>query len=122
MKILIHDFQLLVKLGCSNEERAFPQIVRVDLEIELESEMSAASDELDDTVDYMLVISELEQLCSACEFKLLEYLAGQMAETILAISPEISGVHIGVKKHLVPQTSGVSVKHSVVREPAFPQR
>ncbi len=115
MKIRIHDFEVPVRLGCTAEERAYPQIVRFQLELTLGSAKSLDSDALEDTVDYMAVIAVVEKLAEANEFKLLEHLAKRSGEAILELSSVVFKVSIQVKKHIAPQTSGISFQLELSR-------
>ncbi len=69
----IGDLTLNVKLGCTAEERAVPQEVRLSVEIRFPLLPSGSfSDSLDETVCYAQVSRVLKEHCETREFKLIE--------------------------------------------------
>jgi len=108
MKIFIVDLEVFYCVGVPDAERALPQ--RLLLTVEIESEFSAAakSDRIADTIDYFAVSQRLLKFGDGKNWKLIEKLAADIAETILAeFKP--SGVTVEVKKFAIPQARHVSV-------------
>ena len=99
-------------LGASEEERAFPQLIEVDLVIEADLSAAAASDALADTVDYAPLVELTERTVEGGTFRLLEGLAGTLARDALALSPAIAAVTVRVRKLAVPLD--VSMDHAEV--------
>ncbi len=81
--IFIEKLEALCRIGCTAEERAFPQIVTVDVNIFLPLDKSAQSSQLSDTVDYANVTDGIKNLLLKDEFKLLETAAERIAAFIL---------------------------------------
>jgi dihydroneopterin aldolase len=90
------------RLGVSEEEREFPQLVEVDLEIEADLSAAAESDALADTVDYAPLIETVSRSVEGGGFRLLEGLAGSIAREALQSSGRIAAVTVRVRKLAVP--------------------
>jgi dihydroneopterin aldolase len=82
--IFIRDLLLETVIGVHDDERRAPAAVILDLEIELPHERAASSDRLIDTVDYGEVILAIRQNLDAGRHRLLEHLAGSVADLIIA--------------------------------------
>jgi dihydroneopterin aldolase len=107
-KISIVDLEVFYRVGVPDAERAQPQ--RLLLTVELESGFSAAAktDSIADTIDYFAVTQRLLKFGESREWKLIEKLASDIAETVLTeFKP--SGVSVEVKKFIIPQARHVSV-------------
>lgn len=107
-KISIVDLEVFYRVGVPDAERAQPQ--RLLLTIELESDFAAAakSDGIADTIDYYAVTQLLLKFGAGREWRLIEKLASDIADAILAeFKP--SGVSIEVKKFIIPEARYVSV-------------
>jgi 7,8-dihydroneopterin aldolase/epimerase/oxygenase len=89
------------RLGVSPEERAFPQLVEVDLEIEADLASAADSDALADTIDYGPLAELTQRLVETGSYHLLEGLAGAIARGALEAA-DIHAVTVRVRKLAVP--------------------
>ncbi|MEI8289721.1 MAG: dihydroneopterin aldolase [Verrucomicrobiota bacterium] len=106
--ISIVDLEVFYRVGVPEAERAEPQ--RLLLTVGLESDFSAAaqSDSIADTIDYFAVTQRLLKFGEGREWKLIEKLAADIAEAILAgFKPQ--SVSVEVKKFIIPQARYVSV-------------
>ncbi|RKY17762.1 MAG: dihydroneopterin aldolase [Planctomycetota bacterium] len=99
-------------LGATEEERAFPQMVEVDLVIEADLGAASTSDALADTVDYTPLVELTERTVERGSFNLLEGLAGALAKGVLDVSPRITAISVRVRKLAVPMD--VSMDHAEV--------
>ncbi|HEX2294956.1 MAG TPA: dihydroneopterin aldolase [Actinomycetota bacterium] len=99
--ILIRGLRVETRVGWTDEERAEPQAVLVDLDLEIDAAPSARSDDLADTVDYAAVIAEVARHVSAREERLLERLAAEIAEMVSAMIG-VKSVSVEVAKEVVP--------------------
>ena len=107
-KISIVDLEVFYRVGVPDAERAQPQ--RLLLTIELESDFTAAakSDSIADTIDYYAVTQRLLKFGDGREWKLIEKLASDIADTVLKeFKPQ--SVSVEVKKFIIPQARHVSV-------------
>ena len=113
-KISIVDLEVFYRVGVPDAERAQPQ--RLLLTVELESDFSAAakSDGIVDTIDYFAVTQCLLKFGEGKSWKLIEKLAADITDAILAeFKP--SGVTVEVKKFVIPQARYVAVSLSKMR-------
>ncbi len=99
-------------LGATEEERAFPQLIEVDLVIEADLSAAATSDTLADSVDYGPFVDLTERTVEGGSFRLLEGLAGALASGALQLSPSVVAVTVRVRKLAVPMD--VSMDHAEV--------
>ena len=107
-KISIVDLEVFYRVGVPDAERAQPQ--RLLLTVELESDFTAAakSDGIADTIDYYAVTQRLLKFGDGREWKLIEKLASDIADTVLKeFKPQ--SVFVEVKKFIIPQARNVSV-------------
>jgi 7,8-dihydroneopterin aldolase/epimerase/oxygenase len=88
--------------GVSVAERAAPQPFEVDLEIELDLGPAGRSDDLGRTVDYGAVFGLVAAIVQGRSFRLLEALAGAVAEGVLADQPRADAVVVRVRKMRPP--------------------
>ena len=83
--------------GCLEEEGRIGSDYRVDLEIKTDLRKSSESDDLKDTVDYVLlnqiVVEEM-----AIRANLLEFVAHRIIKRIFGEVPEISRIIVAVSK------------------------
>ncbi len=83
--------------GCLHEESKIGSDYSIDLEVKTDMRKSAISDNLHDTVDYVLlnriIVEEME-----IRSKLLEHVAHRIISRIFKEIPSISRVLIGVSK------------------------
>jgi FolB domain-containing protein len=107
-KICIVELGVLYRVGVPDDERARPQ--RLLLTVEMESDFSAAAqtDSIADTVDYFAVSQRLLGFGEGRSWKLIEKLAADICEMILAeFKPQ--SVTVEVKKFPIQQARHVSV-------------
>lgn len=100
-RILISGLRVETRVGWSDEERAAPQPVLVDLDVEIDAAASARSDDLSDTVDYAAVISEVARYVAARDERLLERLASEVADLVSAMNG-VKRVSVEIAKEVVP--------------------
>jgi len=113
MKITITDLEVFYCVGVPDEERARPQRLLLTMEMGFDFAGAAKSDSIADTIDYFAVSQRLLKFGDGKSWKLIEKLAADICEMILAqFGPQI--VTVEVKKFPIPQARCVSV--TVTRE------
>ena len=107
-KISIVDLEVFFHVGVPDAERA--QAQRLLLTVQMTSDFSAAarSDGIADTIDYYAVTQRLLKFGEGRSWKLIEKLAADIAEVILA-EFQPPAVTVEVKKFIIPQAQYVSV-------------
>lgn len=86
-KIVIAGLQFYTSVGVSAAEREVGQRLRADLEISLDLSRAGQTDELQDTVSYAELVDTVLEVAAGMQPRLLERLAGQIAEAILVRFP-----------------------------------
>ncbi len=97
-KIYLKGVKAYGYIGYLPEENVLGQWFEVDATLWVDFEKSTYSDELEDTVNYISCIRKIENLIQTKKFKLIERLAGAIADSLLEDS-KISQVEIKIIKH-----------------------
>jgi dihydroneopterin aldolase len=87
--------------GVTEEERALPQPLEVDLEVEADLAPAGRTDEVTDTIDYGPLVTLVGGIVERNSFRLLESIAAAIADRVLASTPA-SAVTVRVRKLAVP--------------------
>ncbi len=109
--VFIRGLEFEANHGYTAAERKLTRRFRVNLELRTPLRDAAASDAIRDTVDYRKVCDEAVRIGTESEFRLLEALAGAIAEAIQALHPGME-ILIEVEKLAppcrgAPEASGV---------------
>jgi len=104
--------------GVLAEEQSRAQPFEVDLRLEADLNAAAASDRLEDTVDYALVTEAVARTVELESFRLLERLADRIASICISL-PAVTSVEVTVRKLRPPVPVQVgSVGVTIRREAA----
>ncbi len=107
-KISIIDLEVFYRVGVPEAERVKPQRLLLTLEMDFDFSAATKSDDIHDTIDYFAVSQRLLKFGDGQSWKLIEKLAADVADLILAeFKPQ--GVMVEVKKFPIPQARHVSV-------------
>lgn len=96
--IELRDLRVLGVHGALPEERTRSQPFSVDLDVWFDAGPAADSDALEDTVDYGALCATVADTVARRSFRLLEALAAEVADRVLAGDPRIQGVAATVRK------------------------
>jgi dihydroneopterin aldolase len=108
----ISGLEVVTTIGVRDWERQLRQRLRIDLELTTDTKAAAVSDDLDDALDYGAIGRRVTAVAESSCFRLIEALAGTLAETILA---EFAPRHVTVrvtKPQAIPNAGGVTVEIS----------
>jgi dihydroneopterin aldolase len=100
-RITLRGLRFLGRHGVELEERLEPQPFEVDLILRCDLSAAAASDDLADTVDYSAVFTLVGEVVEGRSYRLIEALAGAIANAVLAAHP-IDDVEVRVRKPKAP--------------------
>lgn len=114
-RIELRGMRFLGRHGVLLEERVEPQLFEVDLTVWADLSDAAASDELDDTIDYSTVFARVAEIVERRSFRLIEALAGAILETVLATQPRASAVEVRVRKPKAPLPGAFETVETVLR-------
>jgi len=90
--IVLHGFH-----GLLESERQDGQRFLVDVELDLDHDRAAASDRIEDAVDYRIVVARVAEISAALAYHLLEAFAAAIADALLAELP-VTVVRVRVRK------------------------
>ena len=96
-RIEIRALRVVGTHGLLPEEQSRAQPFQVDLDVEADLTAAGCSDELEATVDYGEVVERAAAVVAGRSFRLLEALAGAIAEAVLA-DGRVSSVSVAVRK------------------------
>ena len=95
--IIIEEIELFCIIGVNQWERETPQRILVDLVLETDLSSSIKTDKIANTVNYRDVVKKISRLVKNSNYKLIESLAGTLADECLS-EPLVTGVTVTVKK------------------------
>lgn len=113
-QVFLEGLQFYAFHGVNPEERALGQRFLLDLVLETDLRIAAASDDIDQTVSYSAVYRRIKGIIEGAARNLMESVAGEVAEAILADFPRVSAVDVTVRKPEVPM-KGVFLSAAGVR-------
>lgn len=108
-RIFISELELSPRIGISDAERAEPQRLTVSLALFPRRDFSALDDRIENTVDYAEVCARVRSLAAQRPRNLIETLAEEIAQFLLADFP-LRAVEIELRKYILPETAFVAVK------------
>ena len=113
----LRGLRLVGICGVLPAERDQPQPLELDLDLEVDLATAGASDDLADTIDYGALCDAVAEVVGGGEPQLLEHLAQQIAEAVLAVDARVLAVTVGVRKLRPPvphalATSGVRIRRA----------
>ncbi len=79
-RIALRGVEVRTVIGVFERERTAPRTLLVDLEIDCSLAAAAASDAVEDTIDYLGLVERVRELCEKSSFRLIEALATRIAE------------------------------------------
>ncbi len=115
--VFVRGLEVAARVGVTDEERAEPQALIVDVEAELDLAPAGASDDLTDTLDYGDLAGSVVALVGATQVKLLETLAERIAATVLGYAG-VTAVTVEVIKRSPPIVEQVAATGVRVRRVA----
>ena len=113
-KIAIADLEVFFCVGVTDEERAQPQRLLISVDMSIDFSVAAVSDRIEKTINYQEVANDILKYGDGRNWKLIEKLATNLAEFILArYKPQ--GVNVEIKKFVIPQARHVAVSVTKMR-------
>ncbi len=81
--VFIEDLRIETVIGIYDWERRIRQVVALDIEMRFDNTRPAATDRIEDTLDYKAVSKRLIAFVESAQFQLVETLAERCAAVIL---------------------------------------
>lgn len=108
--VALKDLHIECIIGVLPEERDTPQTLFVDVEMDLEFETAAETDDVANTIDYAEVAERLTRLAVERKFQLIETFAEEAATALFDSYEPLRRVRLHVKKPAaVPAANHASV-------------
>ncbi len=95
--ITIQDLRLRTIIGVYDWERDVKQDIIISILIEFDASISAASDRLDDTVDYNQMTNRITDEVEKSSFYLIERLADRVLKIVLE-DPKVQSAKVRIEK------------------------
>ena len=111
-RIVLTGMRFESRLGVTDEERALPQLVEVDIELEAALDAAATSDDIADAIDYVPVVERTRDVVERGEYRLLEALAAALADAALETGLGATAVTVRLRKLAVQMD--VEMDHAMV--------
>ncbi len=106
--LLIEGLEIACRVGTTAEERAFPQVLNLTFRIFLPLRRAGEADDLKATVDYAFLVRKVQSELARREFQLVESVAENIADLILA-ERRVERVEVEVRKKILPGVKWVGV-------------
>jgi dihydroneopterin aldolase len=97
-RIEIRDLRVVGTHGVLPEERQRAQPLSLDIVAWVDMLAAQHSDDLSDTVDYGALAHLAENVVAQQSYRLLEALAGRLADALLITDPRLRAVEVTVRK------------------------
>lgn len=121
MRVFVRELEFQGRHGVYEEERQDGRTFEVDLEAVVDDESAAASDDLEATLDYRRLAEVIHEVAQGPSRYLVEKLAGEIVDTVLARHQAVQEVTVEIRKH-APDVVGaprwVGVRLTRRREPS----
>jgi dihydroneopterin aldolase len=105
----LNGLRVRARVGCQDSERAYPQMLKMDLRIHYDMRKAIASDSITDSVDYRQVAACIRELLGSREWKLIETLANDIGQAVRRQSDAITGVEVTLFKDVIVDAESVVV-------------
>ena len=113
-RITIVDLEVRYCVGVDDTERATPQRLLVTVDMEFDFSSAAVSDRIEKTINYHALAKALFKFGQGRNWKLIERLASNIADLILA-EYQPQAVMVEVKKFAIPEAAYVAVSLTKTR-------
>ena len=97
-RIHIRDLSTIGIVGIKPDERTTPQEILINLTMWADISAGAASDSIEDTVNYRTIAKTIISYVQGAKPMLVERLAEELAEQIFSIDPRIQEIELTVEK------------------------
>src|SRR5262245_35966011 len=97
-RLVIEGIRFRCIIGVTDRERESPREIIADLHVGVDFEKAAASDSIQDTVDYRALTRRLVEAGEGSRFRLIEALATHLVRVILDEFPPVKEVRVEIEK------------------------
>lgn len=104
--IILENAIVPFHIGCTKEERQGTQPVRLDVEMEYDTQAAGASDDLGATLNYETAFHRIETIAGARHYKLLETVCEEIAAAMLDLGALVVRVKASKERCPIPGFQG----------------
>ncbi len=108
-KLSVLGIEIWARVGCTAEERAYPQRLLLDVVLELPLAAAGRSDDMRHTVDYASFLHRLKESLETKTYRLIETMAEDAAGLALA-EKKVKAASVRILKRAVPGIDGATVE------------
>ena len=110
----VDDLRIEAFVGQGAPERSQPQVVSISIVSTL-TDPEVRNDNLEESFDYVPIVNQIKELALARSRKLIETLAEEIAEIVLA-NVRVKSVIVSVRKpHKLPAVAAVGIERTFER-------
>ena len=106
-RIHLEQLELQACVGVTEDERARPQPLIINLTIWPHSAFEQLQDDINRTINYVELHRSARELVGSRDWKLIETIASELASNVLVTFP-LKAVEVEVRKFVLPNTEYVS--------------
>jgi dihydroneopterin aldolase/D-erythro-7,8-dihydroneopterin triphosphate epimerase len=113
-EIRINGLFLRTIIGINHDEREQKQDVRINLVLGVDTRPAAASDNIDDAVNYRTITKQVVDMVESSRFFLVERMAEAIAKLCL-LEPRVAWVKVSIEKPAAlrfARSVGIAIKRS----------
>lgn len=107
-RITLAGLEVYARIGVTDDERSAAQ--RLEVNLTLDTDLRDVRDDIARTTDYAAVAECVTAYCAASNFRLLEALAGGLADALLEQFPLVAALDVEVRKFILPNARHTSVR------------
>ncbi len=108
-EIEIRRLKVSTHIGVPDQERADAQAVWISVIMRPAQALANLADDISNTIDYHQVAHDIAAIAKSKSRRLIETLAGEIADALLRAYP-IASLEITVEKRILPDTDFVAVR------------
>ena len=107
--LIIKGLAIPCRIGVTEEERAAPQTIWIDLELPIDARKAAAHDDVREAIDYARLVEVVTHRTQCQPYHLMETLAEELTTAILEAF-HVPEVMIRVTKRALPSIDSATVQ------------
>ena len=113
--MLIDGLEVRGRIGCSPEERAYPQRMVISLEMEFQPGVGAYSGDLNETICWYALQSLITGIVTGREWVLVEELSKQIVDEVFEKFPRSQELKLSIRKFPFEHIKSVGIETKAKR-------
>ena len=108
--VVAQDIEAMIRIGCTEAERAYPQRLLVTVRADTDTRKVAASLDLTHSICYATICQMVRELAESRSWTLCEEYAERVSVAVLDRFPVATGVRVGIKKFILPGVAWTGIE------------